>query len=50
MTVTGPAGVHGGGGESSQDKQDGLLPVVNFLQSALAMKAKVRVLLGEAVG
>lgn len=44
MAVTGPAGVDGGG-ESRQDKQDGLLPVVNFLQSALAMKAKVRVLL-----
>lgn len=27
--------------ETSVD-QDGLLPVVNFLQSALAMKAKVR--------
>lgn len=47
MGVTGPAEVHGGGGESSQDKQDGLLPVVKFLQGALAMKAKVRMVLGE---
>lgn len=27
--------------ESSQDRKDGLLPVVKFLQSSLAMKSKV---------
>lgn len=31
----------GGSSSSAQDTQDGLLPVVKFLQSALAMKAKV---------
>lgn len=34
---------------SSQDRQDGLLPVIKFLQSALAMKAKVSLGVKDAV-